>query len=495
MSGYEDNAFERALRKELLRGVKGEPEGLQQNTWAAAEELGPEWSYAPDHKGVLLGYRRQRPIGWNDNRHLLTVAGTRAGKGASLIIPNLLLYAGSVLAIDPKGELARITGRRRAELGKRVVLDPFEENGRYPSGSYNPLDELDPESKEVIDEAGGIAEALVIYSGHGDKHWTDAARQVLRGIILMTLTLEERYRNLVSVRQFLMLTHPVLERNAQQLKLEPVLALIEMMQGVGDKFEQVVKGAGRALKSMADKERELVLSEARTQTAFLDSPALRATLLKSDFRMKDLKQGTLSVFLCLPARHMNTHDRWLRVIVTLAISALEPRRHEAKSEKEKAAPVLLLLEEFAGLKYMEKLESAAAQLAGTGVKLWVIVQNLGQLKRHYEKGWETFIANSGVITAFGNADMETLDYLGSKLGNVSMLLSRKSGASSSAVLGGARSTQEELRQMALLPTEELERLFERDKRRALVLAAGRKPLILERALYYEDKPFAGMFDE
>ena len=63
----EDNAFERALRKELLRGVKGEPEGLQENSWAAAAELGPEWSYAPDHKGVLLGYRRQRPIGWNDN--------------------------------------------------------------------------------------------------------------------------------------------------------------------------------------------------------------------------------------------------------------------------------------------------------------------------------------------------------------------------------------------------------------------------------------------
>jgi type IV secretory pathway TraG/TraD family ATPase VirD4 len=47
----------------------------------------------------------------------------------------------------------------------------------------------------------------------------------------------------------------------------------------------------------------------------------------------------------------------------------------------------------------------------------------------------------------------------------------------------------------LLPTEELERLFEREKRRALVMVAGRKPLILERALYYEDKPFAGMFDE
>ena len=69
----------------------------------------------------------------------------------------------------------------------------------------------------------------------------------------------------------------------------------------------------------------------------------------------------------------------------------------------------------------------------------MIVQNLGQLKRHYKEGWETFIANAGVITAFANADLETLDYLRGKLGNVPMLLSRNSGASSSSVLSGARS--------------------------------------------------------
>ncbi len=67
---------------------------------------------------------------------------------------------------------------------------------------------------------------------------------------------------------------------------------------------------------------------------------------------------------------------------------------------------------------MEKLEAAAGQLAGSGVRLWVIVQNLGQLERHYKEGWETFIAN---------ADLETLQYLRGdaaqpKLGRVASLL-------------------------------------------------------------------------
>jgi type IV secretion system protein VirD4 len=494
LSKDEDILFERTLRKELRRGVRGETDKLAENTWAQPEELGPEWSYKRDGTGLLLGRREGRLIGWSDDRHLLTVAGTRGGKGASLIIPNLLLYGGSVLAIDPKGELARITGRRRAELGKLVVLDPFGENGRFPGGAYNPLDELDPDSKEVIDEASAVAQALVFYSGMGDPHWSQAAYAAVRAIILMALTLDPEYRNLVSVRQFLMLTHPLLEDTARRQNKSEQVTLLDMMEALGDKFFGVIKSQGRALKSMADKERESVLSEARTQTQFLDSPRLQETLLSSDFRLKDLKSGTTSVFLCLPARYMDTHERWLRVIINLAVGALESRGHEDEAAKRAATPVLLLLEEFPVLKHMEKLEIASGQLAGSGVKLWVIVQNLGQLERHYKAGWETFIANAGAITSFANMDMKTLGYISGKLGKVPMLLTRSSNASSSALLGGARPTQDDLRDASLLETDELSRTFERGKRRVLVQAAGRRPLILERVLYYEDRMFVGMFD-
>jgi type IV secretion system protein VirD4 len=189
---------------------------------------------------------------------------------------------------------------------------------------------------------------------------------------------------------------------------------------------------------------------------------------------------------------MDTHDRWLRVIINLAVGALEPRRTDNPVDQH---PVLLLLEEFPVLKHMEKLEAAAGQLAGSGVRLWVIVQNLGQLKRHYKEGWETFIANAGVITAFANADLETLQYLRGKLGNVPMLLNRSSGASSSALLSGARPMQDDLREAALLEMDELARAFDRSKRRALVLAAGQAPLIVERMLYFDEAMFKGMFDD
>ena len=54
--------------------------------------------------------------------------------------------------------------------------------------------------------------------------------------------------------------------------------------------------------------------------------------------------------------------------------------------------------------------------------------------------------------------------------------------------------QDDLREAALLEMDEFGRAFDRGKRRALALAAGQPPLIVQRMVYYEDAMFKGMFD-
>ena len=51
---------------------------------------------------ILVGALNDRLIGIDDNRHVMTVAGSRTGKSVTLV-SNLLFYRGSVLALDPKG--------------------------------------------------------------------------------------------------------------------------------------------------------------------------------------------------------------------------------------------------------------------------------------------------------------------------------------------------------------------------------------------------------
>jgi type IV secretion system protein VirD4 len=121
-------------------------------------------------------------VGVHDDRHLLTIAGSRAGKGRAAIIPNMLRYPGSVLAIDPKGELARATAKNRAErLGQRVaILDPFGTTGdalaSFKTG-FNPVAMMRAES--LVEDAVLITDALVI-PGSGDPHWDESARTISR---------------------------------------------------------------------------------------------------------------------------------------------------------------------------------------------------------------------------------------------------------------------------------------------------------------------------
>ena len=162
-----------------------------------SEITGETWEYG--RKGLLLGRRKGGLIGWDDNRHVLTVAGSRAGKGVSLIVPNLILYEGSAFVVDPKGENAAITAGRRgkgtrksgAGLGQDVyVLDPFDVSGkrrrRKRPVSFNPLAELDIDDEDVVEDASMFAEALITHP-EKDRHWTELAQALLRALILVAL--------------------------------------------------------------------------------------------------------------------------------------------------------------------------------------------------------------------------------------------------------------------------------------------------------------------
>lgn len=111
-----DGDFEAKLRADLPRGhaVRPKSSGREHALFArwltSTEMTGDLWQ---PEGWLLMGRRDGRLIGWRDDRHVMTIAGSRAGNGVSLIIPNLLFYGGSALVIDPKGENARITAGRR----------------------------------------------------------------------------------------------------------------------------------------------------------------------------------------------------------------------------------------------------------------------------------------------------------------------------------------------------------------------------------------------
>jgi Type IV secretory pathway, VirD4 components len=132
------------------------------------------------YKGEYLKYYGQD--------FLMTAAGTRSGKGTSLVIPNLLTYADSVVVEDIKEENYHYTSGYRRACGQETYLwAPFSEDGR--SHAYNPLEYIAGRPAYArVGDVMTIGEHL--YPSNVDarlKYWNDNARNLFIGLVLYLL--------------------------------------------------------------------------------------------------------------------------------------------------------------------------------------------------------------------------------------------------------------------------------------------------------------------
>jgi len=433
------------------------------------------------------------PIAIGDDRHIITVAGSRAGKGRSVLVPNLITYPGSVLVIDPKGDLAQLTADRRQQMGHAVyVLDPFNATSgsvNQYAATFNPLAMLDPGGRNLLADAGLIADALVVTSGSSDPHWDDSARNLIEGLVLHVATFPAyaTRRDLVQVHDLLWRALvPAPDKNpAGEFILQ-----IEMSANLA--AGGAVLHAARDFYERADRERDSVLSTARRHLHFLGYEEIQKTLRGSSFDLRDLKHKHMTVYLSLPALRMGSCSRWLRLFVNLTLNAMEMERIKPRY------PVLLMLDEFAVLGTMKTIEDAAGQIAGLGCKLFVEIQDINQLKALYRDRWETFMANAGILQFFGNSDLTTLDWISHRLGKTTVMSSSQGTPTyfDAAKTGATGRSWSHTIADLMTPTE-IARFFGRDDHllRQLIIRPTSLPLVLHRAYYDKHELFEGHFRE
>lgn len=354
--------------------------------------------------GEFLKAGRPRPqVGYPGPAHLITIGPNRCGKGVGLIVPNLVDLKRSILMIDPKGEAAAITARHRAKLGRVVVLNPFrlfvDERPWLESEGFNPLVGLDPNSKYFVDDATGIGEALVRIEEGRERHWS-ASAQDLVGALVMFECLKARASgrppSLVNVRT--MLTEPYGTNDGMPTGM--ALTVAEMLQSG---FRPLVQKVGR----LKEQSREInsIISVGITQTVFLDSPPVAEDLERGSFDFADMKREIVTVYLIPPAQHISKHANWLRLIVQSALQALQ------NTPSSTLPPPLFLMDEFAQLGHLQSIQDGMGMLAGFGVQLWPILQDLNQLHTQYKDAWQSFIGQKGALTAFAPKDMFTAEHL------------------------------------------------------------------------------------
>lgn len=435
-----------------------------------------------DEGGLMLGEFVTEggavPLSYTGDRHLLTVSPTRSGKGSTALVPNLLTYEGSMLVIDPKGENAMMTAQRRREMGQNVyVVDPWmitASAGLEPS-RFNPLDWLEIGDMDMTENAMLLADALIVPSQNHDSFWDEEAKALLQGLILYIATdkNEASNRSLARLRDLLML---------DQKEMNKLFKLMEQSP------HHIVASTGARSLQKDEKLLSSVISTAQSHTHFLDSARIRESLSASDFRFEDLKKEAMTIYLVLPADRLQTFSRWLRLLVQQAITV-----NARNIEIQPAKPIIFMLDEMGALGHLTMLEQAFSLMAGYGFQLWGVVTDLSLLKKHYGDGWQTFIANAGVLQYFGSRDAESSEAFSIMCGtttvwNFSSAVAR-SFSSSSGSNNSSSSTSEgetdttSATQRRLAYADELSRMGED---RQLLLIGNTPPILGHRYPWFRD---------
>lgn len=392
--------------------------------------------------------------------HLITFAPTGAGKGVSVIIPNLLHYPGAVIVIDPKGENFAVTARYRQEvLGQKIVLlDPFERvDIDSPSiaplgierGRLSPLEIDDDDDYTISTTSTTLAELLAGEEGSftQDPYWSDQGKVLIAGLIAHEMSLARRQGRRPVLRKVVDALFPPDGRETT--------AELHRILNEEEPAEFARQSIGSITGILADTTRTSVLSQAKNQLRILIPRGITNALEDSTIQLEEIREGTkYTIYIVIPPNKLVSHRPLLRIWVGLILDAVMQR------SKQTVPSTLFLLDECAQLGELSELRSAVTLLRGYGLRVWMFFQDFTQVARLYAADHMTLINNCGVLQAFGATRHGAAEPIGD-------------------IVGGNKT----IRQLMSL-----------DPQQQLLSIAGQSVRTMRLMKYYEDPAFKGRFD-
>lgn len=509
LTGYVLILLFTALIQGFLNRQARAHEGLHGTAhWATQAEirqsgLFPQATHEGD--GVYVG-------AWQDSRnrlhylshsgpeHIAALAPTRSGKGVGLVIPTLLSWTHSTVVHDMKGELWALTADwRQTEAHNRVLkFDPAAPTG---SCSFNPLSEVRLGGDYEVADVQNLVTILVDPDGKGlNDHWAKTAHAFLTGVTLHLLYKAKNTNTPHAASLFdvaMALSDPA--RDISELYQEMLSS-----QHIGGKTHPVVASAARDMLNRPETERGSVLSSAMSYLSLYRDPLVAKNTSRSDFSITDLMNHDSPVSLYLVVRPADK-DRLkplMRLILNQIVRVLTRQEMvfvNGQAQKHYRHRLLLMLDEFPSFGRLEVFQEALAFIAGYGIKAYLIMQDISQLKAAYGQD-ESILSNCHVRVAYAPNKPETAEWLSKLTGTTTVTVEdvSTSGQRFGAVLTNVNHSFQTVSRPLMTP-DECQRLAGPEKHpftgvitkpgAMLIFVAGFAPIFGTQMLYFTDPLF------
>ncbi len=434
--------------------------------------------------GLLLGRAFAGKLIWlRDYCHVLLIGATGAGKGVSIVIPNLFFYAYSIICFDPKGDLFATTAEWRRRRGQKVYrLAPF--NGG--KDGLNALDLIPADSPKLVDLAMAMAESLVVRTGmEKEPFWNDRSVQVITAIlILVLLRMRSKERNLNTVQEIASDTDLLL-KTAEKLK---------EIGGLPGRYGNHIKGLFEERVTEKESTWSLsregagVISNTVRHLSFLDSDLVIKSIEQSTFDVRELKHGA-TLYIQIPPDQLEAKRGLLRCWFSALINALG-------TGSERDGEVLFLIDEASALGSLPALKETLVRGRSAGVRLLLAYQSVSQVTATFKEEPSLLYDNCGTQIYLGASGYETAERISKSLGewtqvvdsygeNQSVSHGYSGGSETFSKSYGSSVNHSQSGRLLLRPEE----VLTLDQDLLIAFQRGCNPILAKRVKWYKDQEF------
>lgn len=433
--------------RRLVDMIRGIPGIFGEARFASRRELRRAGLLKPG--GRFLGQARGRDLSLHGEGHCLTIAAQGSGKTTGLIIPTLLTYqAGSVIVTDPKGAITAQTRRLREEVGRVVVLNPWQHELKddptfgldLGDAGFNPL-QLVGMDRDGQSAASTLAGLILPDMPGESSYWREEARELLEwGMLFQATHYPAHMRTLPGLRSMLYDLASLTEGMKELAEGEPTTGAQARLQETASKFYGMAAAGAGAQLSGAQGTATTALKIYAADTHLGDHVST-----KTGFRLADLKGETpLTLYLICPPGHLVSDDRkWLNLVLALIMQEV--------GKPGRARETVLLMDEFPAMKHLPNLLPSLEQFREAGLRGHLIAQNPGQIIQEYgQDGFRRLMGVAEYKQFFRITDPEQARLLSDWLGQRTVRTENRSarGDISSGLAGVPLIRPEELSGMA-----------------------------------------------
>ena len=400
------------------------------------------------------------------NLNMLILGGSGTGKSRFFVKPNIMQCNTSFVVTDPSGELIQSCGKMLERMGYEIKV--FNIDNMEYSCNYNPFHYINDTNGKYDENAviKMINTFMVNTKGEGqggDPFWEDCTRLLLSAVcFLLVETAPEEERNFSAVLDII---HKAKVIEGKEEEVSEFDAMFDARKSDNPNalsvqyYDEFKQAAGKTMQS--------ILISTTTRLQCFKLAKIRNLTCMDNIGLDTLGDKKTALFIIIPSTD-STYNFLAAMMYSQLFDSLY-RVAISKYHGRLPVHVRFICDEFANTGKIPEFEKILATCRKFEISVQVILQNLSQLKRLYEKSWEEIPGNCDTTIFLGGKDQTNNEYIMKELGketidtmNVNKTKSKQGSTSYNDGILGRELMQ--LDELATMPNNE-----------CLVLIRGMRP--------------------